>query len=187
MSSTKVLNIDTIVANNVAPTTIFRFKFSDDFVSELSEFSKIHQYDDRHTFKDAWEDWLLDNEDLVGFETRRLTNLGYNGDVLDKMFKSARYYFRKKSSAEKKDPTVRRTYINVDKELLDAIDEHIIEHMDDDDYQPKDGFENFCKEHHDIIKTVAQQLFDSGLRDAREIEDKVKKTYKNRYFTIVKK
>jgi hypothetical protein len=40
------------------------------------------------------------------------------------MFKSAKYYFRKKST-EKKDPAKRRTYINVDKELINAMDNHI--------------------------------------------------------------
>jgi hypothetical protein len=187
--ATKTINIDTIIAaeTKVSNTSgIFRFKFSDDFVDELSQFAKIHQFDDRHQFKDAWNTWVEDNNDIVTAELRRLANMGYNGDGLDKMFKSARYYFRKKS-AEKKAPVERRAYVNVDKELLDAMDEHIMENIDNDSYTPKDGFTDFCKSNLELLKKVVNQICESGLRDARAIEDKVKKTYKNRYFVLIKK
>ena len=77
-------------------TSIYRFKFTPEFTQLLFEFSKLHQFDDRHTFREAWEVWLEDNNDEVCKETRYLSNLGYEGDVLDKMYKSSRYYFRKK-------------------------------------------------------------------------------------------
>ena len=189
------ITIDTIIntsnttinkPTNTNKSTIFRFKFSDEFISELSQFAKIHQYDDRHTFKEAWNNWVEENEELVDTESRNLINNGYNGDVLDKMFKSARYYFRKKST-EKKEPVTRRTYINVDKQLLDAMDEHIMENIDDDDYQPKNGFTDFCNSNIELLKKVVNEICQSGIKDAREIEDKIKKTYKNRYFVLVNK
>lgn len=184
-----IINTNNTINNkpiNTNKATIFRFKFSDDFISELSQFAKIHQYDDRHAFKEAWNNWVEENQDLVDTESRNLINNGYDGDVLDKMFKSARYYFRKKST-EKKDPVVRRTYINVDKQLLDAMDEHIMENIDDDDYQPKSGFTDFCNSNIELLKKVVNEICQSGIKDAREIEDKIKKTYKNRYFVLVKK
>ena len=184
-----IINTNNTINNkpiNTNKSTIFRFKFTDEFISELSQFAKIHQYDDRHEFKEAWNNWVEENQDLVDTESRNLINNGYNGDVLDKMFKSARYYFRKKST-EKKDPVVRRTYINVDKQLLDAMDEHIMENIDDDDYQPKSGFTDFCNSNIELLKKVVNEICQSGIKDAREIEDKIKKTYKNRYFVLVKK
>jgi len=184
-----IINTNNTINNkpiNTNKSTIFRFKFTDEFISELSQFAKIHQYDDRHAFKEAWNNWVEENQDLVDTESRNLINNGYNGDVLDKMFKSARYYFRKKST-EKKDPVVRRTYINVDKQLLDAMDEHIMENIDDDDYQPKNGFTDFCNSNIELLKKVVNEICQSGIKDAREIEDKIKKTYKNRYFVLVKK
>ena len=40
---------------------IFRYKLSDDLMALISQFAKIHQYDDRHSYKDAWEhQWLND-------------------------------------------------------------------------------------------------------------------------------
>ena len=91
-------------------TNIYRYKFTEDFMGELFTFSKVHQYDHRKDFKEAWLAWVDTNEDIVNDEIHRLTRLGYDGDILDKMFKSARYYFRKKST-EKKAPVQRRDYV----------------------------------------------------------------------------
>jgi hypothetical protein len=70
--------------NGAVNYNIYRFKFTDDFTSELNKFSKIHQYDHRKDFKEAWEIWIEDNEGLVNEEVRRLTNIGYDGDILEK-------------------------------------------------------------------------------------------------------
>ena len=65
---------------------IYRYKFTDDFTSELFKFSKIHQYDHRKDFKEAWNQWLEANNEIVSNEERHLTNHGYEGNILDKMF-----------------------------------------------------------------------------------------------------
>jgi hypothetical protein len=166
-------------------TVIYRYKFTEDFMEELYKFSKIHQYDDRLDFKDAWKIWTDDNEDIIEDETRRLTNLGYDGDVLVKMFKSAKYYFRKKST-EKKDPAKRRSYINVDKELINAMDNHIERQNYNKDYQPKTAFLDFCKEHEELLKATMTNIYHQGMQDSDDIENKIKKTYKNRYFIFIK-
>jgi hypothetical protein len=178
-------NIKIINPNNFGPS-IFRFKFTEEFTSELFKFSKIHQYDHRKDFKEAWNIWVEDNEAIVEDELRRLSNLGYEGDIKDKMFKSARYYFRKKST-EKKEPIKRRDYVSVNKELLDAMDEHIRSKMKDDKFKPSDSFDEFCKNHIGLIKEEVSHLCKNGLKDSNEIKDKIKKTYKNRYFLVISK
>lgn len=165
------------------PTVIYRFKFTEDFMEQLYNFSKIHQYDDRKDFKEAWKLWTEENQDIIDEEITRLTNLGYDGDVIDKMFKSARYYFRKKST-EKKQPKQRRQYISVTRELLDAMDHHIEENIYNLDYQPKNGFISFCKANEKILKESITKIFEQGVKDSEVIEDKIKKTYKNRYFML---
>ena len=152
-------------------------------MQELYNFSKIHQYDERKDFKEAWNIWIEENEDIINEEIRRMTNLGYDGDVLDKMFKSARYYFRKKST-EKTVPKQRRQYISVNKELLSAMDTHIEENIYKDDYQPKKAFISFCKENEKILTTTITQIYAQGIKYSEVIEDKIKKTYKNRYFIL---
>jgi hypothetical protein len=165
------------------PNVIYRFKFTEGFMEELYKFSKIHQYDERKDFKEAWNIWTEENEDIINEETRRMNMLGYEGNVLDKMFKSARYYFRKKST-EKVVPKQRRQYISVNKELLNAMDNHIEENIYKKDYQPKKAFVSFCKENEKILTETITQIYSQGIRDSDLIEDKIKKTYKNRYFIL---
>lgn len=80
-------------------TKTFRFEFSKNFIDELSRFSKVHQFDERRTYKEAWQKWKSNPEidNIMSFEIRRLEESGYSGDIEDKMFKSGRYYFRKKT------------------------------------------------------------------------------------------
>jgi hypothetical protein len=77
----------------------YRFEFSKSFIDELSRFSKVHQYDERRAYKEAWVRWKSNIEisEIISVEVRRLESIGYMGDIEDKMFKSGRYYFRKKS------------------------------------------------------------------------------------------
>ena len=162
---------------------IFRYKFTDDFTSELFKFSKIHQYDHRKDFKEAWKIWLQENDEIVDDETRRLKNLGYQNNIEDKMFKSARYYFRKKST-EKKEPVKRRDYMGVQKRLLCAMDEHIQVRINTENYKPSDGFDEFCNQNKDLLKEEVNTLCKNGFSDSNEIKNKIKKTYKNRYFLL---
>ena len=154
--------------------TIYRYKFRNEFVNELYKFSKIHQYDHRKDFKEAWQLWIEENDDIVTDEVRILTNNGYEGDIFDKMFKSARYYFRKKST-EKKEPVKRRKYCGLSKDVLDAMDKHIASNITNDDYKPSSGFESFYSE---LLK-------DESITN--ETYEKLKKTYKNRYFIFISK
>ena len=172
--------------DNELPIVIYRFKFTEDFMVYLYNFSKIHQYDDRKDFKEAWNVWTEENDDIIDGEMRRLLTLGYEGDVLDKMFKSARYYFRKKST-ERTDPKQRRQYISVTKDLLDAMDRHIENNIYDENYQPKTGFITFCKDNEALLKETISSIFGQGIKESELIEDKIKKTYKNRYFMLTNK
>jgi hypothetical protein len=167
--------------NNII--NIYRYKFTNEFTDELYKFSKIHQYDHRKDFKEAWEIWMEDNSLLLDEEVRRLSNLGYEGDIIDKMFKSARYYFRKKST-EKKEPSKRRMYVGSQKELLEEMDEHIKKRFHLGDCKPSDGFDDFCKVNVELLKEQVSSLLRSGITDSNEIKAKIKKTYKNRYFMI---
>ena len=171
--------------NEMLTINIYRYKFTDNFTQELYKFSKIHQYDHRKDFKDAWSVWSECNDDIVSTEVKRLTNLGYKGDILDKMFKSARYYFRKKST-EKKAPVTRCQYVGVHKDLLDSMDHHIEINIRNAEYKPSEAFNNYCATNIDLLQEEVNRLIKIGLKDSTEIGNKIKKTYKNRYFLFVK-
>lgn len=169
-------------------TQIFRFKFTESFISELNAFAKVHENDDRHDFKTAWHKWTEEHYDIVQNEIDILTRLGYDGDIMQKMFVSARYYYRKKDSNTKdKEQKKRRSYINVSTSLLCAIDNHITTHKKDEGFQPKTGFQQFCDECKDILVEEIKNLYLGGMTEPSEIQEKVKKTYNNRYFMLSKK
>jgi hypothetical protein len=164
---------------------IYRYKFTDEFMNELYIFAKVHQYDHRKVFKEAWEVWLEENNSIVASEEKRIIELGYSGNIIEKMFKSARYYFRKKST-EKKALAKRRDYIGVQKDLLESMDKHIISSIIRENYKPSEGFDEFCKDHIELLKEQIDLLCKNGFTNSNEIKKKMKKTYKNRYFLLVK-
>lgn len=172
---------DIQVSNDTGVNVIFRYKFSEEFITELYKFSKIHQYDDRGTYKEAWKTWIEENEVAIGYEVRRLNEIGYDGDTIEKMYKSSRYYFRKKST-EKKEPSVRRTYVGVSQNLLDSMDKYISESLGT---KPAISFNEFCKTNIDILQEEVKRLCSKNIIDPNEIKAKIKKTYKNRYFIKV--
>lgn len=91
--------------NNNPPIRVLRFEFSTALTEAVTAFAAVHRYDDRKTYRDAWMQWLAHGEIAALFksEVARLTDLGYKGDVADKLFKSGRYYFRTR------EPTVQRS------------------------------------------------------------------------------
>jgi hypothetical protein len=105
-------NISTM-ATTAASSSIktYRHEFSKEFMAELSRFSKVHQYDDRHAYKSEWQKWI--NQETIAqameVEKRRLQENGYIGDIDDKMFKAGRYYFRKKTTTTAAGVNERRT------------------------------------------------------------------------------
>ena len=56
------VNVDVDGENN---TKIFRYKLSNDILSIITQFAKIHQLDDRHSYKEAWEVWLNENKEYI--------------------------------------------------------------------------------------------------------------------------
>jgi len=78
---------------SISSVPVHRFTFTTEFNNELLSFSKIHQHDDRHAYKHAWERWVENNALLVVSETHYLKNNGFQGNIMEKMFKSGQIYF----------------------------------------------------------------------------------------------
>jgi hypothetical protein len=160
---------------------IFRFKFSDEFTSQLIPFAKLHQYDDRHMYKEEWTRWVTNNDELVDNETRRLKSLGYDGNIHDKMYKSGRYYFRNKTEHIVK---TRRKYISLEHEMLAAMDQHIFINYHMPHFKPATAYEQFCIEYKDTISCEVERIGNENCEGLTkdDILVKLKKTYKNRYY-----
>ena len=180
---------------------IFRFKLSDDILLLITQFAKMHQYDDRHTYKDAWQIWAKEHEELVEREVSRLKLLGYKSDVMDKMFKAGRYYFREKKTnneeekeqdikkkEDKKDQKKKRDYTVMDSEVIQAMDKHLIAIMKQPKFKPANGYAQFCEEQIDLLKReiirLTQMNASGGILTKEKLAEKIKKTYKNRYYIL---
>jgi len=169
--------------------SIYRYKLTEEVMSMITEYSKIHEYDDRVTYKEAWNVWFDDNQEILNREINRLVDLGYKGCVKDKMYKAGRYYFRKKDVNKEKGKLIkekqkRRSYISMDLTILDAMDEHISHSMRNSDFTPANGYNEFCKEHVDLLKNEIRVICEGNKITADDIICKIKKTYKNRYFLL---
>jgi hypothetical protein len=206
-------------ANNTNATRrarVLRFEFSNEIIKQMAAFVQIHQYDDRKTYKAAWTEWLANHEIAAIFnaEVKRLTDLGYKGDVADKLYKSGRYYFRTR------EPTVQRSslwphtppsgatstpndanggrrgsgnqgsprrYVLLSRELLSAMDDHIERGLrQQTEFTPAKGFAEFALGL-DVASYRSEVARLSEIMPTGEaVGDKIKKTYKNRYFIIAK-
>jgi len=184
---------------------VLRFEFSGALIEHVTAFANLHRYDDRKTYKEAWAAWLAHDEIAALFknEVARLSALGYKGDVADKLFKSGRYYFRtreptvpstqrlgtRRALAPHTPPSQRlgRAYVLLNHQLLDAMDDHIDCGLrrDAHAYTPAIGFAEFCKLNIDYYSREVTRLSEI-MPTGEAVHDKLKKTYKNRYFMMTK-
>jgi len=165
---------------NKLPT--YRYKATTEITDLLTVFAKTYQHSKREDFKDAWKIWIELNAELIQSETERLEASGYKGDIVDKMFKSARYYYRNKTQ---KEPKVKKEYEGISHNILEAMDEHIKSqiknHLLDPqiDISPATSYAEFCENNKPLI---CQEIQTMNKKHATEIANKFKKTYKNRYY-----
>ena len=161
-------------------SVIYRYKFREEFLPILVEFSRIHQYDQTNDFKEAFEQFLETNKEIVESETKYLKGNGYTGNIVDKMYKSARYYFKNKDYKPQENKK-RRKYIKQDKNFIYHIDEDVTNAIRNG-VKPAIAYDNFIEG--EINKSVIENE-KNRLQEFLEGDDvinKIKKTYKNRYF-----
>ena len=161
-------------------SVIYRYKFREEFLPILVEFSRIHQYDKASDFKEAFEEFLETNSQVIENETKYLKDNGYTGNVVNKMYKSCRYYFKNKDYKPQENKT-RRKYIKQDKNFIYHIDEDVTIAIRND-IKPAIAYNNFIE--NDFNKTIIENEKNrlQEFLDGDELINKIKKTYKNRYF-----
>lgn len=168
------------VNSNIKVKT-YRYNFTKEFILQVSFFSKLHQYDDRKVFKEEYEKWKKENCEMIDIEKRKLKENGYEGNVDEKIYLAARYYFRKKE--EKYDKKSRNEYLKIDNEILDEIDEYISERLE---LKPEISFNNFCNDKKILLSKLINIYFENNIKEKNEIINKVKKVYKNRVYLLTK-
>ena len=230
-------SMTTSIANNNNNIKTYRHEFGKEFMADLSRFAKVHQFDDRHTYKSEWAKWAQQYNiaQAMEMEKRRLEENGYKGDIDDKMFKAGRYYFRKKTAAATPEelsvpdlpthtaaptqtatatatdpelsvpdlplnaaPGQRRPYITMSKNSIKMMDEHIrnASTSSTEEFKPSSCYSDFYQtkmtsdemtkeiglviEKYEKTPGAMSNITPEELTD--QIMDKIKKTYKNRYY-----
>ena len=165
---------------------VIRFNFSKEVIEIMSDFSKQHQFDCKSDYKDAWDIWYKENVDIFNIETRRLFELGYVGSIEKKMYHASRYYFREKPEQQDTSDKKKRQYIPLNVDLLIFIDEHIKVNINKT-YTPASGYMDFCTIYKNQYVNEITRLQQYANLNKDDCINKIKKTYKNRYFLIINK
>ena len=177
----------------------YRYDFSKEFLVYLDMFSKIHINDHRNVFNTAWLEWKEMNMSLINIEVERILSLGYEGDIISKIYHHARFSLSKKLvKMEKKKAEEKNIVLTKEKEKdihkkfeKKEIMKKIVCHIEYFikvgficDHSPSDAFDDFYNNY----------LFDNeeggdGFAAAAAIEniECLKKSYKNKYYVLLRK
>ena len=177
-----------------------RYKFAKEVTDMLSDFAKLHQYDGSKDYKEAWNNWIKEEEvgNKLEDETGRLIKLGMTDDVMSRLYKSARYYYRKKTTNMNVAQIERKKYVGFPADVLRTMDAQIIREINgcidvtENDkivsrFTPANSFELYLKENPESVNDLL--IESSGSAEERRIEttaavNRLKKTYKNRFYKI---
>ena len=172
------------INNNVRT---YRFKLDPNIVTMIHDFAIMHKHDSREDYKEFWEQWLQENSECLKTEETRLERMGYSGDFRDKIYKSGRYYYKKKgTSLDKKEPKRRRKYVNLEPDFLDCIDDFIKDYYTKNVTRPQECYVDFLENKKEEYGESMKHLTEEQELSKNDAENKIKKTFKNRYFQYMK-
>ena len=186
---------------------INRYKFTNLFIEEIKNFCKnITNIDDINIVKENFNKWKTKNKSKIEIEYEYLKSIGYHGDFNKKLYKSVIHYYKNcnikdKFLCDKNDNNSnnkientcyyysnhvnKRQYITLDFEFLELIDNHIKRNINENiKIKPSILFDNFKLLYSDEITIQTNKIID--ILKINNINNKIKKTYQNRYFNINK-
>lgn len=183
-------------SNQTPKKAIYRFKFSNDLLEKITDFSKKNKDTSCKIFRHNLDNFIIENRGLINKEKEIYDDYGYKGDIVDKIYRSARYYFKNKESkktiknnniidnSNKPANTQKRKYIKRDEKFVEAVHEHVLSAVRQN-IKPAIAFSQFIE--HEKYKHLYQKEYrrvNTILEDDKATLAKIKKTYKNIYFTF---
>jgi hypothetical protein len=190
-----------------------KYAFSDEFSHEIHAFSKEHYQEPLKVFKESWQTWISipDIQTAIQNEIAFIKSKHFSGtddDIMQKIYISARFYYRKKEKKEKKimDTIVDHDDLNHKQKLYIGFSQGFIQFMDtyiqkqivsashNKDIikiSQKESFQQFTLTHISEIKNelfILKEKYDALEQDfvSLDIAQKIKKAYQNRFYTIYK-
>jgi hypothetical protein len=167
--------------------TTYRFKFNRDLLNSIKEFSKIHNEDNGDEFLEAFQDWKITNNQLIKKEEERIIDLGFKGNIEEKIYRSARYYFKNKKNniCKLKQKTIKTNYIPRNNKFFTIM----IEYIQQNPIKASLLFKKFINETDETISIEIKKEF-CRLRSfeltQEECLQKIKKGFNNAYYKIKK-
>tara|TARA_B100000123_G_scaffold272464_1_gene255284 strand:- start:4384 stop:4995 length:612 start_codon:yes stop_codon:yes gene_type:complete len=188
---------------------IFRFKFQSDLYEDIKSFSTLHRYDDRESLKDAFEHWCEEHKEQIDYEDKILKSHNYTteNDVKMKIFKSIKYYHIRNMNKSKNEDNIqhgqlvtqesKKKYsrnqdknIKLSKSIVTACKDYINKNWYQENFKPSTYFELFVSEYTELIEEEKVRICDAykeSKLSENAVEFKIKKTFKNQYYTLMKK
>jgi hypothetical protein len=163
-------------------TNIYRFKFSKQLYDILIPFVNNNKYSDTNSFNDNWNTWLIQYKNIIDNENKLLLSNGYQGDINIKLYKSAKYYYKNKIASKNKSIKKRKKYLSIDIHLLNLIDNHINTFRIN--IKPHYAYTLFMDSYKNDINLERKRL--SHILNNIQFNNKMKKTYKNRFYILNK-
>ena len=166
----------------------YRFKLNSELSSAIKVFSLKYKNASRSDFKKSFDLWEKSNNELICLEQRRLLNLGYAGDFKDKIYKSARYYYKNKNKEnpakpETDDKKLSSTYIPRNSKFLEFVENYIHKH----NMKQSLLYKQFINETSDKIvaeiENEINRLKTFQLTNKQSFQ-KIKKQFNNAYYKI---
>lgn len=183
----------------------FRYDFSDDVTKMLGEFANNNREKSRKEFTQIWEEYIAEEKTskIIKDEIEMMRYHGFCGDVMDKMYKSVRYYHRKRDiktlnvdqdiNKNKHENRFSREFLKMmDKYILEQMTDHEnIKHSDETGRQintlsQSESYQTFCEKNKEKILEEFIKIRKQTGRLTEMVVDKIKKTYKNRFYNCRK-
>jgi hypothetical protein len=153
----------------------YRCKFSGIFQTQLGEFGQTNKNVERKTFQHKWKEWVIENKVLIEREYINLTEgeqkyLISFDEFEKKIYNSARFYHRKKSSEKTSESVSRKLYEHhFSKEVLKEMDDHILS-KSNECISPAKKFDDYIRSQNKLLDIESY------------VYKNMKKVYKNRHY-----
>lgn len=194
------------------PGKVYRFKFSPSVTELMTDFSKLHLFDEKDALIETFEAFWRDNLDVLEEEETRLKSIGFTDDFKRNVYRSIKYYHIKKlkhgnhAAPSSKEDEPSKTIINrtFTKSIIQLIDDKIKTAMQEQEseFKPSKYFKSLVED--DDMKNALMLYYrevsttsDTNSKsedtaesrhdnDSKEQFNKLKKLYQNRYYIISK-
>ena len=169
--------------------TTYRFKFNKEILDSIKVFSKIHSEDCGEDFLDAFQLWKRANHELIDKEEKRIVDLGFKGNIEEKIYKSARYYFKNKKTKPiaSNNKYLKTNYIPRNPSFFLLLEKYI---KNNSSQKASILYKQFMAEtDNEISSEISKEMIRLKNYQLNDVEclKKIKKSFNNAYYKIKNK